>query len=1820
MSAELSAQIPSDYAVSLIAQTNIDTITANQTLENETLYHLVRGDVAPTIINNYLSSNGTIYTSTNASGFSLTSNPYTVDELSKCELLTTPGEHDGTFAVSTYHYSADSNIQPDSTTVDVGTDTCAYNKEYNVTTETSALYDSYISLNLTSNNGPFYVNGNASGSRFNALFTDSSSYSSVHHYQKALNSKYANISHANYLSVIEDSSFNSLYALGNSLNSYFTVDTSSNSDGKRIIHNIQGPYTLVGNNFTLETNASNVHLLQESDFGTYRVQQFPEPVHTTVMAGSATLADTVVQEFPITSTERLNVTNLHGIDYLPRYTSDTLTDTEFYTFFDANDVSYPLPGYKFQLIIDTSNNSGFSFVNDDWSSTSKQNDLVTIQDNGLYNNVELMKNWIDSSCALVFTNGSVFINSSGSNVAYMQLDTGREALDQSLIDTDGEIKINNGTPTTRANIEDNNTTLTPKVFYQSDNAQQALKPIDEIYKTSYQNDTLSQLVFKKPINNTHFLQSGNSALNFISDNTIVNNNFNVANWEYVSSESAQSGNLSLFKILPSHRLDSVDFLIDSSGNRVSGVYSNIYLENLKIPVQDEFKGRALFTVKELSDLTFSSMFTSASGWSLSTPQNNKMFSNSNNAYSSDGVFWPNLSDVNNLHSGTINDIKVRFTFGIGNPTSSTSSPNNSDFNDNVKIEWGETTSYGKEMYISQVNFTRNTILPTTKTITTINNISMQTGILQNKSILLQKHETRKYYSVSFNLNLRPYNNIICTSPVYTVDTVHYTIKDLKTNTYYPSSFLSNIIYNDTTPYVNITETIVSGETTVSFTLTKNDICELNTSIQIIGDASGYDQWTNITDIYKNISIFYSNQPTILNINNNYEVTYNDSDVQMLLQYQYLNEDSGSEENLLILNDPDGYTINLSNNQSKLDVDYVLFYKNIVNADIGEGVNSSIGNKSPTTNLVADTIVDPINGYNTVNNWQSGSQSTYYLSIDTEDVGLTSNSKTVLNIKDGNGTTLHTIKVSNNYFFGTPIYIATAMEDIWRVNYTVNTILNQLFKSTVYDETNYLNDSNQYQGENPSQLNVFAITNGVYLTSDNTIDFDTVQVGSYIKYSLLPDLVAVNLVGTAGALSAFTENGLAFKYESGSGDSYYYSKTLSFNYYRGYRTESGSSDGVVQTYAISRSKATAEFKFFNSTGKYYQTVDVYKTLTGVDLRDMLLDGVATNNNNDDLGHQMLKFHYSILADSDTTYYPIYTKGDDVTINITNPKVNNYSLTLNSSLKTFNIYTFSGLNNDITPTGGTLKIRSTRLRFNSIVLTGSIDSNVSPKIYEMGINEGILAVYKISQQVGNPLLQGDSATNLDVALAPDASWGNIMESFSTYEQTVAGKYIANGVFKLSRNSGATSTKTISFFVVHKPMLKFTTLANRLTPVCPDNMPLLQSDTDYISNNLLHYYLPVVTNQTYNPFAQSVVIPITGNNSTITHTHSATQVNNITFTQNTTKTYYEYLTSPLLTRYEIVVEGTNATITLNTGLSDTSGNIPITIYTLLNNTPLSYFLDNTYSDTNVSVTSINNGTGVKIGLLQITNPSPYIGSVDTIMGVSSPSPNIYFNIPYFFLPSSTAIINLDLPTGPGTTMKMYTRNIINDNGTYKIALYKYDAFGNVDPTSIDWNNNDNYATNTAVNVKFHNRYKKTINIPQRTLQDNTIETLRDLLGKVSYNDIAQESWSHDETYANPSTSPFFSFCSLTKNAMRSTLPKFFSPPNVNGHQKMNIVTRNKILLIKDKLGNTVCELDHDGIFKAPFISGNSYAVHYTINSIAPIDADDIRKRSTLGFARQI
>lgn len=232
-----------------------------------------------------------------------------------------------------------------------------------------------------------------------------------------------------------------------------------------------------------------------------------------------------------------------------------------------------------------------------------------------------------------------------------------------------------------------------------------------------------------------------------------------------------------------------------------------------------------------------------------------------------------------------------------------------------------------------------------------------------------------------------------------------------------------------------------------------------------------------------------------------------------------------------------------------------------------------------------------------------------------------------------------------------------------------------------------------------------------------------------------------------------------------------------------------------------------------------------------------------------------------------------------------------------------------------------------------------------------------------------------------------------------------------------------------------------------------------------------LPGDSGPKYEPFKSSISFThINGDIVTVTNDNS--KINDVVFYHKEPRVASAFVNSPLNTVFKFNITGSLIKIDLYMGLkAEPTSRSTLNIYTGFASGLLLLDASASYSNTLLKLSGPKSyGTGAQVSFLQ-SGISPYIIPSNTIFGINN-STNISFTVPNFFLGQVTNPIKLDLPTGPGTVINLYTRTIIKDdnNGQPKVVLYKYIPTS----TAVDWNNYT-LLERSIINCSFSSREKK-------------------------------------------------------------------------------------------------------------------------------------------------
>jgi hypothetical protein len=1795
---------PTDYATSLIASTLLSSTTANQQLENESMYYLIRTDAAQNVASHVT---GSVYANT-TTAFGCVAHPFSCAELDCCEISTTPGLHDGSVVVSTYHNQA-SVTTNDSQTLNYGTATCEHIKNFTVDEPTNSIHDSHLQITSTPNDGAFSLE-DSTDTAFEATFTNGGTNQEMH---KLLNSKYGNTSKLNRLYVKEDSVFNTTKALGIIKDKYFSLNIT---DGTRTENDLPTLNKTQSNGINVVS--TGVAAIGINQCGTYRIQQHPDNTEIVVSKNGSAIQDSGVNEIPIHTKNTLGSVNTT----LTRLPVDSLTPPQFRSMFDRTQ-EVILPEYTFDVEIarNSDNKSGIGFNSD---TDVKGNDLISFDDRYLVENPYFIKEFASETGKLIFQPASVTLNYSSNGTqpnidnTSFSLDTGREQLLMAEHDKNGEIILNKANELERTTIISNDAgaNLSPAIYYENEYDSF----ISDANKLNHYVDYKAQVVFKNAINDVNFIQHNKSALNLISGNLVVNDNFSPSDWQITSSNPLPNTN-EVWKIVPKVRLDAVEALKDSTGTAVPSVLSSAFMQNISVPLdQGSFNAKAVIELRSVSELSFYNEFID-NGWDLTSLNNGstltKLEASSTVAFAPENSScFPDPDQMYDLVGdvGGHLPFKVRFNPGISSQITSSLA---SDFSDRVEITWGPENNLKilkiPQNQIERINYSSFI------TNTVVNSTSYDlTGYLSGKNVQITQYTSVKNFRIKFNLGLRSYSTLTATSPMYQVTSVYYIGKDITTNEILPSGLLSFAVAKSPSQidFTKINEEVTSTtQLFVESYIEYDDVKEFNVQIQI---QNGPGDWSQMSESVC-VSSFYSTNPTFFNLLNGFDSDTDTVDISIFIQYQYMN--NNAEEISVLYNDQNGYYMDLNNDSNASNFDLYSWSSTVSQT----GVNSLIAEN--------DLFISPTNGFSSIqSNWDT---STYKLEVSYTG---SNDSTTVLQIKKvSNNSIVHAVTIINNKTIGTPVYISSSPDiDTWRI---VKTIGNNLATATSTESF-----MSTYYSDSQDNINKFEIEQGVQLISDPLDLANSPAGGQTIHFSLLSDKVGVNLIGpvtnqlnritwtsssTITTSNAISGDGLHFRFH-GSQSSY--SKSFILEYYRGYL----GAINVNQTYIITREVTKMTVKWTKSSGTplTYEQRDIvshFKTVpesynNGDTLTSGLnnakwvslmqpRDGAGNVVNNEtffqDIG-LLLKPKYSMLTDTESREYVIYTKGDSVVITISNPNntlgTTAYPITISKTLKDYLLYNFSGSNYNTT--GEHLNLYSTKLKS---------DDNMK---YTLSLTAGRMSIYKDDNYLGNPVSKGNVnplvdtlSSNWGPSNSVPANWGTEIAG-NSYRTNLSGLTIPG--YSIKRNPNENYIEAVTFFVLHAPMHIFNTV---VYSKCPTNIPIDETINDSLVEGQLYckkYSLPVTdklsgdSGPKYNPFTGSRTFTYIDGTSSSAATNDNSKINDVMFYHKVSRVASEFDLNPISTIRPFNITGSNIIINLFSKLKgEANPSLLVTLYNGIASGLLS--LDSNSNLTGTTSLRLSNKvlseTGAQISFLQSGIPTFSVPS-ETVFGISNIT-NVTFTVPNFFLGTVTTPIKLDLPTGPGTVLNMYTRSIQKDinGGATKIVLYKYIPM----TTLVDWNNST-LSENAVINAIFDCRFYKTFNLPPRTLQQTSIQTFDQLLNLISKSDIAAATW-HDDTTFNKQVR--FTFSSFNIDCLQTTLPKFMSPPNNLGHAKFNIVTRTKTLQVNDKFGFPLADIDHDGIMRVNTVSTGCVLLH-NIDSSNPTTLDKVNQRPVITFRR--
>lgn len=1112
-------------------------------------------------------------------------------------------------------------------------------------TENSTVYDTSITISSTNNEGPFYSlptgtslqsdNYPGGTSQYSAVFT---SVSQRENQIKAKNSEFNTVgATARPLSVADSNTFNSTYAMNAETGKYF------------IDHGFTGlPYPVdILNGNKLSTNlfgitgtgwASEYGVTSSTSFGIYRFEQ--DEVAATTATGSIGSID----NFPFSGASGMFVSLLDGI----------LTTAQFYSIFDADTV--PEPGYVFDLTVTHDQTSGYALdqahTDRVYNSGISGVTIFTIDDSALKNNMGYMNSFVTSDHSISIQNKSLSIDRTmlaQDQGGYFTLSTGAETLDNTAAGTNGQIKLDVRTTTSRTIHSSGETGvagLSTNVLYFSDLRTSGQTDIitNEVAVTREVVYTSDMIIKKTDSTNASFtdpffkVADTTNYLNLYTTE-VVNGKFDAATFDF-GSTGTHSKDITLLKIVPGKKMAAIDGFMTPGGTAM-GLSTTAYLSNYNPAIGSTGIAQISNAVMNfnLKGLTASSIYTSGqtAGWSFNTSSGaGLMCSSLDVAYTQDVDVWPTV-DVAKDHISDIagaNGLNYEISIINGANGVTADSSNIVDLLDSLRINWSRNGVTGT-VNISQHDMTRTNLTDGGSTALSSIPVAAEdlTGRLSGREVTLTQKQSVRTFNWVAPFNLRPYTDLTVTTPTLTSTTTHYSATDTLTGDKYPQSYLSDIINGD---YTKIHEVITVGAgaaTKVTNTLLYSDLCDL-TVVLTGGDAAN----TDLTSTYS-VSSFYG-VPITMELQAAFETTPGQiGDITLHMEGDYMFDIT---ENTVSLCDVGGYKLQLSGDYKE---NYAITKFTMNATDM-------------TTTTSVYTITD---GFATVGNAWSSTGITHTVVYD--DIA---NSQTLTISVDG---VTYGITSKNYSIPIVTMFISAVNNDIWYKTRTLGDVVPITYTYT-YTEEQYLD-------------NMIKQDNGVYIMGATK----TLTKGTKLDYSLRADQVSCNMVGSAGTPIDITSLTNTLGDVTGA-------RNFKVERYRSF-------NGVnTQTYTISRPRTTATF----AVGTESQTsADIYNGLS-FDISNLTTLG--------DIG-LIFDFGVSMLADGDyssasSETIPIYVSADALTYGSITPTPTT-SLPSQTTLKDSAGYAFPGSNYN--GTSSPLIITPSRVKLQSTVYSTENQNQVT-----------------------------------------------------------------------------------------------------------------------------------------------------------------------------------------------------------------------------------------------------------------------------------------------------------------------------------------------------------------------------------------------------------------------------------------------------------------------------------------------------------------------------
>lgn len=1773
---------------SILGTTAVDVSTCNTNLENEIVIDLVKNincaDILTTTTSNHT------YTSQHDNV------KFYVKEISEAkrglfDILTPSGSNDGNFALAVTKVNNDRvNFS------EYAADYAGLPLVVKVVAPTTPYYDSELIIEGKANLGPFYsVN---SSSEYTSTFDGSTSSDFAAYFNKGeeyrlehlVNSRFGRTTVSDPMNIQEHTSFNTSYALGSDLNSYYTLDEST---GQPIVNEIPTNNQVGHNNIDVLVNLDNVENTNYPT-GTYRVEQHNDTPEVYVNDSS----NNTVSECTTLPFFNSTLGIVGSSNYLPA----TLDIYQYKSIFNVVQEPWAfVPRYNFRINVTSRDDSGYSLSNHIASDifTDAYN-TFSFDNSNLNDNYKYMSNLVEGEHAISFNDASLNIYagtnaSPNNNNQFFSLSSDRETLSEGIWQDNGKILLNINDPTTRVNVITNSgievdNLLAAHIFYNNEGNEgvhmgQGKQGITTTLKTTQNVEYLNQLVAKNPTNDVYYALSNGVGFNLFSGTSIVNDFFDAVGEggiDFSSNYSVSDNEIDIFRVVPSQYLRTTSVFSDNDGTVINNYTVNGRLQNFTQLINSNEtlnKLKMNLTLQPLSNIQIYSD-SAAAGWVLQNGALTTVSSSNSSAWPEDHStnklmpsFWPNLYSgteyvngyVNNTNevSEVIQNSNKSINYKISLVPDPKFRPSSFVEYYDAVVEWfmydsssvDTNTEYLNKVKFNSVSTQHITNNDTMKTIVDPSTYNMTQFTKSGASnISLMECTLTNQLQSNFKVNLLPYDNLELTTPVFTVTYTYYLIQytDSNNNMMTDSTNLGNFVSTTDIDYTAVKYTIdeLYQNTPLSFTgtLSSFDLQEfMNVNIMAINDN---DELTLITENYRS-SAFY-NIPLTMEINASYG-----NDIANATTGDFMVNLYGPT--MVPLNSSNGYYVMFTPDTSvNYTVDY--FHSTLAN------LSNDIPDLDSSTNTISVR-----NGYSNITSWDSSS-----FMVNTSSSIDGTNILSIVKRSD-TSQVVATIASYDFKFLNTKAFITCFNNDIWRVDKYLNEEFTEKFISVNY----------RY----PGLTNIFSPDTGVYIVpSVGTLDSATIaDVGYIFDFELLQDSISVSLVGSDNFdLEAISE--LSYQYDVSNN----YSKELTITNYRGYYGPLN----TVQTYNLVRDQLVATFSVVNGEISVSQNFNVYKDTT------VTVDNLVNNYYEISYGGIGLQitFNESMLSTTDVTTFDVVTIGDDVSFSITNTTYTSGPIPVpdSSSLRSYLLYEFSGSN--FNQTEGPLKINSARLKLENTEYTEETLH------YDLKLLPAFAYLYFTPLYLGNPATYSWPESTIiyngiydDWVLSKNGGYG-----FGTNND-------ASLNFQFSRVENAPADDTVSYFVSVPPYYKFNIISSKTNITLPYNVI---ND----SVNLQTRYLPVdSTDNTYYPFSGTrsngryetsnpVGVPdIEQGTSSIPNTYTYfngdvvtipstnNETNNCKIKQLKVKKLKDYVLSENSAVRSFVVTSDYLKLSLFYGLYGAT----VPLQTLFNGVASDLLFigqDSTpYADFSLNLVSIDaSGTAVT---LSFTQPLPILqGSTISLSdiytntsGLITPD-NIFFQISTFFINTR---MQLHLPILQGISVNYYTASLkMNQVGsTYNasIVIHKYI------PVSTHTDSSQSAFHRPVKQIIYNRRQSKTINLPPYSVGTNAVTTFPNIISMLSANTINQTGWSSIETLQNLVS---VSTVELITND-KGTLNALIFGCDQNGQTKATLVNKAPFFQVTSKIGLPVVKMLADGTLITPLMSTNAYIMNNPLNN---------------------